>query len=63
MNNPSPQQVRQAREAAGLTQDQAAALVYSTGRNWRMWEAEGVASARKMHPAIFELFRLKAGLA
>lgn len=38
-------------------------MVYSTGRNWRMWEADGVASARKMHPAIFELFRLKAGLA
>ena len=58
--NPKPEEVRAAREAAGLTQAQAAALVYSTDRNWRMWEDDTDGpSARRMHPAIWELFQLK----
>ena len=61
--NPSHAEVRAAREAAGLTQAQAAALVYASLRNWQQWEqAEGASSARRMHPAIWELFRMKAGL-
>lgn len=61
--NPSPAEVRADREAAGLTQAQAAALVYASLRNWQQWEqSEGASSARRMHPAIWELFRVKAGL-
>lgn len=61
--NPSPAEVRAAREAAGLTQAQASSLVYASLRNWQQWEqTEGTSSARRMHPAIWELFRVKAGL-
>lgn len=61
--NPSPAEVRAAREAAGLTQTQAAALVHASLRNWQQWEqAEGASSARRMHPGLWELFRVKAGL-
>jgi len=55
MNNPSPQQVRQLRKDAGLTQTQAAALVHTSLRAWQQWEA----GDRKMHPAFFELAKIK----
>ena len=62
-SNPSPEDVRSARESAGLTQTQAAALVYASLRNWQQWEqGEGASSARRMHPAIWELFRIKTGV-
>lgn len=62
-SNPAPDEVRAAREAAGLTQKQAAALVYASLRNWQQWEqGEGASSARRMHPGLWELFRIKAGL-
>ncbi|WP_292931423.1 helix-turn-helix domain-containing protein [Noviherbaspirillum sp.] len=44
------------REAAGLTQGQAAALIYRTARNWQQWEG----GERRMDPALWELFRLKS---
>jgi hypothetical protein len=45
-----------------MTQTEAAALVYVTLRNWQQWEsAPGTASHRSMHPAMWELFRLKIG--
>lgn len=53
--NPSPAEVREAREGAGLTQTQAAELVHVSLRNWQQWEG----AERKMHPAFWELFRLK----
>lgn len=56
--NPSPAQIREAREAAGLTQTAASHLVHSTCRVWQQWEA----GDRRMHPAFFELFMLKSGL-
>ena len=46
---------RAARTAAGLTQTQAAALIYCTLRGWQDWEA----GKRAMHQAFFELFLLK----
>jgi DNA-binding transcriptional regulator YiaG len=52
---PSPKQVLDARLASGLTQAAAAAIVHSTGRVWRRWEA----GDRQMHTAFFELFLLK----
>jgi len=54
---PTPTQVRAARKAAGLTQAEAAALVYHTRRAWQNWELE----KREMDPAVFELFQIKTG--
>ena len=55
-SNPSPEQIRAARELAGLTQTAAAGLLHSTCRVWQQWEA----GDRRMHPAMWELFRMKA---
>ena len=57
--NPKPEQVRQARKSAGLSQSAAAGLVYAGLRTWQHWES----GDRRMHPAIFELFRIKSGAA
>lgn len=66
MKPPTPKQIRLARQAAGLTQSQAALLVYATDpdkpipKTWQNWEAEpGSKEHRSMHPAIYELFLLK----
>lgn len=61
--NPSPAEVRAAREAAGLTQAQAAALVYASPRNWQQWEQPEGKSMRRMHPGLWELFRIKSASA
>ena len=53
--NPSPAEIRQARELAGLSQTQAAALVHAGLRSWQHWEA----GDRVMHPAFWELFQIK----
>ena len=57
--NPTPAEVRAAREAAGLTQTQAAALVRATARNWQQWEQTEGSNVRRMHPGLWELFRIK----
>lgn len=54
-SNPKPDQIRAKREAAGLTQTQAGALVFVTLRGWQAWEA----GERPMHPAFWELFGIK----
>jgi DNA-binding XRE family transcriptional regulator len=59
--NPTPAQIREARERAGLTQAEAAKKVYATPRAWQNWESEDPTESRRMHPAIFELFLLKVG--
>ena len=56
--NPTPEEVRAAREASGLSQTAAAALIHCTLRGWQEWEAGN----RKMHPAFWELFRIKSAL-
>ena len=53
--NPTPDAIRAARAIAGLSQTQAAALIYCTLRAWQEWEAGN----RRMHPAFWELFRIK----
>ena len=53
--NPTPTEIRAAREKASLTQTQAAELIHCTLRGWQEWEAGN----RRMHPAIWELFQLK----
>lgn len=55
---PSPAEIRRTRELAGLSQATAANLIYRTLRNWQQWEG----GERKMDPALWELFRLKAAL-
>jgi DNA-binding transcriptional regulator YiaG len=58
--NPTPAQVRKAREEAGLTLEQAGELVYTSWRSWQNWEAAtDSAEHRRMHPATWELFLLK----
>lgn len=57
--NPTPAEIRAARERARLTQTAAASLIYSTLRTWQDWEA-GIA---RMHPGLWELFRQKAPVA
>lgn len=60
-SNPTPAEIRAAREAAGLTQTQAAQVIYSTLRAWQNWENDDATDGRRMHPAAFELFMLKTG--
>jgi len=55
MISPTPEQIKQTREDAGLTQSQAASLIYSKLRTWQHWENGDT----PMHPAFFELFTLK----
>lgn len=52
---PSPDEIRAARDAAGLTQSACARLIYVTERAFRMYEA----GDRRMHPAQWELLALK----
>ncbi|MES1979571.1 MAG: helix-turn-helix domain-containing protein [Pseudomonadota bacterium] len=54
-STPSTDEIRTARSKSGLTQTEAAALIHSTMRAWQEWEAGN----RRMHPAFWELFRLK----
>lgn len=60
--SPTPDEVRAARDLAGLTQAQAAELVHSTARAWQGWEAQDGPSARRMHPGLWELFKIKSGM-
>lgn len=41
---------------AGLTQTAAAVLIYKKLRTWQQWEA----GTRKMDPALWELWTMKA---
>lgn len=55
MSNPTPSEIRQARELARLSQSAAAALISSTLRTWQDWEA----GKARMHPGLWELFHIK----
>lgn len=60
---PGPESVREAREAAGLTQTQAADMIHATKRGWQKYEFEGEGNSRRQIPLVaWELFLLKAGL-
>lgn len=54
----SPADIAAAREAAGLTQEQAAVLVHVKRRTWQDWEL-GIAT---IPGAAWELFCIKTGL-
>lgn len=53
--NPSPEEIYNARVAAGLTQSGAADLVYSPVVTWKSWES----GLYRMAPATWELFQIK----
>ena len=55
-SNPTHEAILQAREAAGLSQSEAGALIYSALRSWQHWEW----GTRRMHPGLFELFLIKS---
>lgn len=55
-SNPSPEEIRAARDALGLTLKEAAALIYCSLRAWQDWES----GERRMHPASWDLFRIRA---
>jgi hypothetical protein len=42
----------------GLSQAEAGALLYRSGRNWQQWEL----GERQMDPALWELFRIKIAM-
>ena len=54
--NPSPEEIRAARDALGLTLKAAGAIVYCSLRAWQDWES----GERRMHPATWDLFRIRA---
>ena len=51
-HTPTPLEVRAARDRAGLTQAEAARMVYSSRRQWQRWEA----GVHMMHPAKYRMF-------
>lgn len=55
MTSPTPEEIRAARLTAGLTVRQACEMVHASPRSWQNYEA----GDRVMHPAIWELFRIK----
>ncbi len=55
MDSPTPEQIREARDKAGLSSAQAGALLHTTGRVFQQWAA----GDRRMHPAFWELFCIK----
>lgn len=49
---PTPDEIREAREKAGLSPKAAAAVIYTSEHVWIMFER----GERRMHPALWELF-------
>lgn len=57
-SNPTPAEIRAAREAIGITQTDAGLMVRASLRTWQQWEA----GDRRMHPGLWELFLTKSGV-
>lgn len=53
---PTPEQIRKARAKHGLTQTEAAALVYYTLSGWQRLEQ----GERDMQPAVWEYWQIRA---
>jgi DNA-binding transcriptional regulator YiaG len=58
LGHPNPADILEARKRLGITQTEAANMLHTTCRVWQQWEG----GKRKMHPAFWELFRIKAQL-
>jgi len=60
MNNPTPTEIKAARLAAGLTQTEAAKVVYVQLLAWQRWESEETVPTHRTMPAsTWELFLIK----
>jgi DNA (cytosine-5)-methyltransferase 1 len=60
---PTPDEIRDARHRAGLSQTQAAALVHAALSSWAKWESvSGDANHRQMPAWTWALFRLQLGI-
>jgi transcriptional regulator with XRE-family HTH domain len=60
MRRPTPEEIRAARTASGLTQAAAAALIGKTCRAWQYYEADvSLKSHRKMDPMLWEMWQIK----
>ena len=57
MKNPTPEQIKQSRLNAGLTQAQAAAVIHKKQLAWQRYES----GDRAMDAAYWELFLIKTG--
>ena len=57
MKQPTPADVKSARAAVGLTQTQAATLIYKKLLAWQRYES----GERAMDYALYELFLIKTG--
>lgn len=57
LSSPTPDQIRAARLAAGLNQNEAASLIISSKRSWENWEQGRV----NMHPGLFDYFLIQSG--
>ena len=55
-DSPTPAQLKKLREKSGLTQSDAASLLYVSLRTWQNWEA----GTHEMHPAHWEVFQNEA---
>jgi putative transcriptional regulator len=55
MESPNKLEIKQARTDAGLSQTEAANLIYKGLRTWQQWEK----GDRRMDPAFWELFLMK----
>lgn len=55
--SPTPEEIKQARTDAGLTQTEAAETIYCSLGAWKKWES----GERQMHPAFWALFSMKIG--
>ena len=57
-DHPTKEAILSARVAAGLTQEEAGAVVKSARRTWQDWER----GRRKMPMGLFDYFKIKRGL-
>ena len=56
-----PAELYEVRKTAGLTQEEAAAMVYTTSRTWQKWEAGDITgkAEKNNYRARTELFLVK----
>lgn len=58
---PTPAEIKAQRLRYRLTQTKAAEMIFCTLSAWQQWEAPGDSvKARKMHPAFWELWTMRA---
>lgn len=59
--NPTPAEIRRAREDAGLTQVQMARLLFASERTVQDWESDDPTNNRRMHPLTWVTFQTAIG--